>query len=137
MAALRQNPPCAPAALASLGRPTGSKARPHRAHGGCSVLNRPRTCLQVQVSISEGRLGPWKLASQGRLDHRALDTLQALHLWAARRRRSTSEVHGPEGPEGASVPWSMTVLVANYCVVRWPRSFEQNFRVAKWIVGRG
>jgi hypothetical protein len=21
--------------------------------------------------------------------------------------------------------------------VRWPRSFEQNFRVAKWIVGRG
>ena len=22
-------------------------------------------------------------------------------------------------------------------IVRWPRSFEQNFRVAKWIVGRG
>jgi cytochrome c biogenesis protein CcdA len=22
-------------------------------------------------------------------------------------------------------------------VVKWPRSFEQTFRVAKWIVGRG
>jgi hypothetical protein len=21
--------------------------------------------------------------------------------------------------------------------LRWPRSFEQNFRVTKWIVGRG
>jgi hypothetical protein len=23
------------------------------------------------------------------------------------------------------------------CKLRWPRSFEQNFRVTKWIVGRG